>query len=320
MKLSRVVFPAVKSACDRTLLGGWESLLALLSFGLVVLSFLFATVHHRDLARELPEPYGHSAANPDRFPRLIRLWIEQGYLRHGGMWFIQPGDIGYIDEAHPRVYRSGTMGFLQAAHVLERISYAVRGKFSYRLLVLHNQALVWLSSGLLGLLGMRLALRMEVPTLQAFVLGAACAAIYQTFPANLWYFWEVLSTTAAAVFVISFLLLEDVRGKRDGPEPWLDVLRGACVFGATYMEWLAGGFLIVAYLLTTVLMSPESLKRQSPLKVLVLPGLSAWGVYGLQVLWVRRNFPGVEFVGSSFMFRTGLEGVRCVRSVYRAAR
>jgi hypothetical protein len=308
MTTPRVVFPVVESAYRRALLGGWESLVALLCLGLLVLSFLFATVHRRDLATELAKPYGTSGANPDRYPRLIRLWIEQGYLRHGGMWFIQPGDIGYVDENHPRVYRSGTMGYLQAAHLLERISYAVRGKFSYRLLMLHNQALVWLSSGLLSLLGMRLALRMEVPALHAFALGAACGAIYQTFPVNLWYFWEIFSTTASAVFVISFLLLEDVREDHVIPTPWIEVLRGVCVFGATYMEWLVGGFLIGAYLLTTVLMSPESLKRQSPLKALVLPGLLAFGVYSLQVSWVRWNFPGVEFVGSSLMFRTGLDG------------
>ncbi len=74
-----------------------------------------------------------------------------------------------------------------------------------------------------------MALRMEVRAVQAFVLGAACAAIYQTFPVNLWYFWEILSTTTASVFVVSFLLLEDVRSKRDGPWPWLDVfVASAC--------------------------------------------------------------------------------------------
>jgi hypothetical protein len=308
MKPSRVTLPLVKRACDLTLRGGWASLVGFLLFGLVVLSFLFATVHHRDPAAEPPNVQGRSAANADRFPRLIRLWIEQGYFKHGGMWFLQPGDIGYVDEAHPRVYSSGTMGFLQPAHLLERVSYALRGGFSYRLLLLHNQALVWLASGLLGLLGMRMALRMEIPGLRAFVLGLACTAVYQTFPPNLWYFWEIYSTTAAVVFVIAFLLFEDVRARREGAAPWLDVLRGACVFCATFTEWLVGGFLIVAYSLTTILMSPESFKGKSPLKVLVLPGLAAWGVYRLQVIWVRRNFPEVELVGSSFLFRAGLDG------------
>ncbi len=38
------------------------------------------------------------------------------------------------------------------------------------------------------------------------------------------------------------------------------------------------------------------------------PGLAAWGVYRLQVFWVERSFPGVELVGSSLLFRTGLDG------------
>ena len=103
----------------RLLTGRWESLAGLLLFGLAILAFLFATVHRRDLNAALTTKYVYTASeDSQRYLKLIQLWIEQGYLKHGGLWFLQPGDVGYVGEDAPRVYRSGSMAYLQAAHLL----------------------------------------------------------------------------------------------------------------------------------------------------------------------------------------------------------
>jgi hypothetical protein len=106
---------------------GWSSLrgsnvafLAYLVTGTLVLLFLFATVHRRSTAQI-------SVFSP-RYHKVVQVWIEHGYFKHGGLAFTEPGD------ANPRqtVWRSSSMGFLLAAQLVERMSYLLRGRYTYR--------------------------------------------------------------------------------------------------------------------------------------------------------------------------------------------
>jgi hypothetical protein len=293
----------VQRLYERLLLGRWESLATMVLFGFLVFGFLFATVHHRDLSIELPK-YAAEYFPIERYPTVIRVWIEHGYFKHGGLAFREPVDQDPTQE----VWRSNPMGFMQAAHLLERMNYALRGKFSYTLLMLHNQAWVWFSSALLGMLALRLARRMEINPLYTLFFGIACAVIYQTFPINLWYYWEILPTTVLSLFAILFLLIEEVTFGRERVPRWITVLRGLCVFALVYTEPLGALFFLATYILAAVVLSPESLKRQSVLKTLILPASLALGFFALQVTWVRLNYPGIRLVGSTLMFRTGFDG------------
>lgn len=298
----------VRRIYERLLLGRWESFLGLLALGGVVLIFLFATVHRRDLSVDLAKPYTYTAAESTRYPKLIQFWIEQGYLKHGGLWFLQPGDVGYIDEDHPRVYRSGAMGFLQVAHLLERINYTFRGKISYTLMVVHNQAWVWLSSAWLGVLGMRLSRRIGTPARYALLFGAASAVIYQTFPTNLWYYWELLPTGVIASLAILFLLIEEAGFDQERAPRWLTLARALCVFALVYAEPVSAILFLATYLLAADLLGSQALRRFSLLKTFLLPAGTALGVFALQLLFVRLSYPTVQMVGGGFMFRTGLDG------------
>lgn len=317
MKLSRIFLrQASRDFYERLLQGRWESLTALALFGLVVMGFLFATVHRRDLEAAISQQYGSAAGRLDRYPDLIRFWIEQGYLEHGGLWFILPGDIGYIDEDHPRVYRSAPMAYLQVAHLLERVCYAVKGKISYTALMLHNQGIVWLSSTLLGVLAMRLARRMKIDPLHALLLGAASTAVYQTFPINLWYYWEIYATAVAAPFIILFLLIQEITYGREPGSRFLTMLLSLCVFALASTDLLAAWFIFIAYCLAALTMAPESVKKLPVLKTLIVPAILACSLFALQVLWVKLRYPNVEFVGSTFMFRSGLDGSKQVYATH----
>jgi hypothetical protein len=149
-----------------------------LALGAIVLIFLFGTVHRRTDAE--------IQAFNDRFHRVVQVWIEHGYLKHGGLAFTEPG------EANPTqtVWRSSSMAFLQAAHVLERVHYLLRGSYSYRLMLLHNQVVVLLTAVVIALLSMRLAQRIGLRREHAFILGLASLAVFQTFPQNLFYYWR----------------------------------------------------------------------------------------------------------------------------------
>ncbi len=288
---------------ERLFLGRWESLGGMVLLGFFVFVFLFATVHRRDLSSEWAE-YSVKYFPIERYPNLIRLWIEHGYFKHGGLRFLEPVDQNPTQE----VYRSNPMGFLQAAHLLERVNYWLRGKFSYMLLVLHNQAWVWFSSALLGVLGMRLAKRMELKPLYTLFLGAACAITYQTFPINLWYYWEIYPTTVLSFFAILFLLIEEVSFGRAGLPRWVMVLRGLCVFALVYTELYSALFFLAMYAVAASLLAPETHSWSRSLRTVILPAGSALGVFALQLLWVRFAYPGVRLIGAAFSYRTGLDG------------
>ena len=243
-KLSHAVLPLVKRACDRTLLGGWESLVGLLSFGLVVLAFLLATVHNRDLATELPKPYGHSAANPDRFPRLIRLWIERdtssteecGSSGRGISDTSTRPIPACIAPAPWASFRRRTCSNASATPYPDDSAtacscsttrpWSVVGQLAGPARDAHGSS----DGGPCRpgvCTGGRLRGDLDLPGQTLVLLG------------------DPFHDHGLGLRGL-FLLFEDVRSKRDGPWPWLDVLRGLCVFCLTYTEWLVGGFLIVA--------------------------------------------------------------------------
>ena len=264
--------------------------------GTVLMVFLFGTVHRRS-----PDEI---RAFGDRFHRVVQVWIEHGYLKHGGLYFAEPVD------ANPRqiVWRSSSMAFLQGAHLLERVHYLSRGRYSYRLMAVHNQAVVLLTSAILALLAMRLATRLGLEADRAFILGLGSLAVYQTFPQNLYYFWEILPTTVVSTIVASWLLLEESRFGQLRDDTRTVVLRSAAVFLLAWLEPVSAFFLLPTFALVLFLLAPAEWRRIPFGRSVVVPAVAALGLYALQILWVRFWYPGVNLVGSSFVFRTGLDG------------
>ena len=267
-----------------------------LALGALVLIFLFKTVHRRTDA----EIHAYN----DRFHRVVQVWIEHGYLKHGGLAFTEPGETNPTQT----VWRSSSMAFLQAAHVAERFQYLVRGSYSYRLMLLHNQLMVLLTAVVIGLLSMRLAQRIGLRREHAFILGLASLAVFQTFPQNLFYYWEVLPTLAVVLIASCWLLLEESYVGHGSEPRRVGRCRAVLIFLLVWIEPVSAAFMIGAFAGACWLLAPESLRRVALVKHVLLPAAAGVLVLMIQVLWVRYHFPQVTLEGSGFLFRTGLDG------------
>ena len=178
------------------------------------------------------------------------------------------------------------MAFLQAAHVLERINYLFRGKYSYQLMVWHNQAVVLLTSALLGLLAMRIGVRLGLMPGRAFVLGLACQGVYQTFPQNLFYYWEVLPSAVEALLSVAWLIVEEARFERHLDERMPARLRFAAVFLLVWVEPTGAPFIIATYLLALLLLAPDEMKRIPIVQSVVVPAIAGMVLFVMQLAQV----------------------------------
>ena len=266
--------------------------------GLVLMAFLFATVHRRSIADIAAYP------SYNRYHQVLQVWVEHGYFKHGGLAFSQPV---WANPAQ-KVWRSNTLIWFQGAHLLQRINYLFTGRYSYRLTVIHNQAIVLITAALLGLLGMRLAMRLGIAPGRGFTLGLGVLAVYQTFPQNLQAFWELLPTTAMVLVATAWFLLEEARFEQGRDETRFVRLRMLAVFLMMWMEpygttFMLGGFVVALYLL-----APAELERVRVLRSVVLPAAAGVAMFALQLLSVKLMHPTVGFWSTPFIERSGLDG------------
>ena len=273
------------------------ALLLYLLAGAALTAFLFLTVHKRPES-EL------TGLHFIRYHQVVRVWVEDGYLKHGGLAFLEPVD----RNPKQKVWRSNSMAFLVGALLLERVPYVAGGSYSLRLMTVHNQLIVWLSAAALALLSMRMAMRIGVPASHAFLLGLGCQAAFQTFPDNLYLFWEMLPTGVVVLLVIPFLILEEARFERNRDETPFSAARAVLVFLLAWVEPIGAIFFLASYALVLFLFSEGELSRIRPVRTIALPALLGIALFALQIAWVRFRYPTVELEGSGVLFRTGLDG------------
>lgn len=279
--------------------GGLTSLLVLAAAGLVVLFALFNTVHRRSTAEIVN-------GSPARYRELITYWRDHGYVKHAGMW-VRGAEEGWSPpkEGETRyVYRS-SMAHLAAAHALQRVSFLVRGRYSDRLMAIHNQLVIWIGATLLGWLAMRLALPLVPHGGRALLLGFLVLVTYQTFPSNLMHYWELYASGAVQLFAILFLL--STHALINGDARRWRAARAIAVFGVAWVDPSIALVFLPLALLVCVLMGQPVLDRRLVPTVLA-PAAAAFALWGAQVLWMKWQFPGVQLLGSGFFFRTGLDG------------
>jgi len=266
-----------------------------LAIGLIAFGYCWITVHQRSVAKlsasDLP---GHSHA-------VITRWIDHGYFAsHGLLWPVAGERI---------MYRSGTGGFMISGFIVEKIWIAMTGHYGWRLLALHNVLTSLVTSALLALLAYRFARRFGVDPFRATVLGVAAQMVWFTFPESLTAFWGLSEEAYFLPFAIGFLLVEEriADGRRTR---WLTILQVLTVFAMTYVQYIVGTMFVASYVTTVLILRGE----RPPLKrlglTLLLPWLCAFGIYGLQLNGARheRDRTGAKLVGSSFEYRSGLDG------------
>jgi hypothetical protein len=272
------------------------SLLIFLTYGIFFLWFLFITAHDRS--------EGEFIERLDfRLPSVMKVWINHGYLKHGGMEFLRPVD-QYPDQV---VYRSNSMLYMQFSHMLQRIYIWYTGEFSYTLIAVSNQIIVILSSCLLGFLAMRLVLKTGVPFIPAVILGISVQTVYQTFPFSLNYVWRQVMEPAFIIFMLIFLIREEGAFclKNDFKR---NLTSGIMVFFMMLAAPVPAVFFFLAYYFIKIITCPDTPKLWSKIRISFFSLLCAVGIIRAQFLWVKSQYPKLEYQGSSILPRSGWDG------------
>jgi hypothetical protein len=264
----------------------------LLAIGAIVFVFCRQTVHDRtteELVYRLWRPQ-----------KSVAHWLEHGYFASGGMAVRSSRE-------HPLFfYRSSSGAHLVSTFVVEKLHSAVRGGYSWRLQVLHNQLVMLLTGALLGLLGFRIAMRFSTPPLHALVLGGAIEFLHYTFPGTLGMFWELTGREFFLMFAAIFLLLEE--HSLEQRKRFITIAQAMSAFLLTWMDIFAGLAFILSYAVITMILRGDRATLKRAAMVAVLPSVLAFLLFAGQKKWVSAQHPDIPLVGSDFLFRTGLDG------------
>jgi len=271
-------------------------LLALyLALSLCLLAFTFATVHSRP-ADELTRN-----SNAQRSHTELTRWIDEGYWHFAGLLVLSSRD------QPPEVYRSSTGGYLLTGYFVEKLFHAFSGRYSWRLLAIHNEFIAAVTAALLGLLGFRLGRRLGLPVLFAFLCGAALQGVHFTFPDNLSLYWEMTAQAMWLLFAVLFFLLEE-RGDRRGRTPRQTVAQAACVFAMVYMEFVLGVAFVVSFVLTSLVLRNDGREWRRFALVAALPAICALVIFKGQLATAGARFGEPAISGTPPLARSGLDG------------
>jgi hypothetical protein len=267
--------------------------LAFLLVGAVVLAACLFSVHKRT-AEELMR-HGGSV----RSQTVLKHWLDEGYFHYAGM-LNRSADT-------TQIYKNSTGGFMISGFLVEKVFSTISGRYSYRLLALHNQFVSMVLCALAGLLSYRIARRFDLEPRLAFASGAAVVIVLFTFPDNLDLYWEMSPQAYSLLFGLLYLVLEE-RSIDRVPRPRAFLIAQAlCVFVMTVMESIIALAFVASVAATIVILRRDASWRRL-LLVLVVPSLSAFGLYHVQLKIATARFPDAPTTGSKMLWRTGLDG------------
>jgi hypothetical protein len=207
------------------------------------------------------------------------------------------------------IYRSFTGGFMISSFLAEKVWMAMTGKYSWRLVALHNEIVALLIATMLALLAYRLARRFGADALHAFVLGVAVQMVWFTFPDNLAGFWRISEHEYSLFASVGFLLLEEraLDGRRTR---LLTVMQALAIFALSYIESIIGVMFISSYVAAVLLLREDRPPLKRLVMVLIVPWVCAFAIFGVQLVGARYESKrtGVKLFGASFQYRSGLDG------------
>ncbi len=304
--------------------------------GLLVLVGLFRTVlAHRVDTASFDRQWVQNNVFQDRWTDLSDHWIEDGYIKNAGLWYLnidrpfrgwtkQPDmyNSGWIsaknfDPEAQYYYRSNPASAIVPLAIMQRAKIALLGgKSSRRVTVLHNQLTTMFAGCLLGMIGTILARRSGLSILHALALGVCAQIIFQTHPINIASFFRLYfqhsMNIPICLFILSLLLDDGNKGWR-----WI---RAASVFLFTLADPSTALIVIAGYLVINLLVdlgttskddspaSPSLFRSQRCLSTILAPCAA-----GILAIFVQFGFASMTIenftaVGSKAVFRTGLDG------------
>lgn len=268
-------------------------LYAFLLIGLGIQVFVQYTVHSRPLYND------ELIKASSRTSLKINFWIDNGFLRHCGFPFLKSP----YSDPHTVAYRSHPPALWYPLYWANFIRYKMGyAKFSLRGYTWYNQSIVWLSASLLGYLVFRLAIRLCCSSLLAFLCGVTSQAIFQTNPWNLERYFESYTDQLVCLFFICLLLNEEASLAQSGHRL---ILKSIFICLSTYIVPYFAIPALCAYVLSKLLISKAG---QAEIITVIAATCLGFIIFFAQICWVRLKFPDITSVGSTFLYRTGLDG------------
>jgi hypothetical protein len=267
-----------------------------LIYGIFLLWFLFLTVHDRTEA-EFAKRIDY------RWAQILEVWINHGYLKHGGMAFMAPADL----EPKQIIFSSNTQFYMQLAHILQRFHINNENEFGYALMAVHNQIIPMLGACFLGFLAMRLIMKTGMAYKSAVILGLSAQTVYQTFPLSLGYVWGIGGHPAFVILMLGFLILEE-GGVCSKNRFRKNIVCGLLVFLMTInsLDFLV--FFFIPYYFVKLITCNGSIHFGKKMLINIFSFLSALSVIVAQILWVKSEYPQVTFWRSDILIRSGFDG------------
>lgn len=286
-------------------------LAVVLVVGLVAASLFFSvTTNYRYVPERMADGRVKSL-----WTRSLEHWHEQGFLRSCGLIYFSPavyrGIPGWkADRSNDVVYQNAGPAFLLLQYPLQEIHRALTGHFSGVLLAANALAFVIVGALFLGLLAFRILLANGFSVRAATLMAVAAALIYQNFGPNLAVVWDFHPPTAGASFliVVTYLLYRHATATDPSAKRKLNRLAALA-----FLVWGLVDFVVMPIFFLLVWALALHLRgdswREVWLRSGLLPTLVAIGLL-LGQLACGIVVAKAEFVGSSFLFRTGLDGNR----------
>lgn len=254
--------------------------------GLIVLAFMWATVHQR------PDSEFEASTGSMMLRTEMLQWMEHGYFASYGL--LAPTSDANL------LYRSWPGDFMLTTYAVAAI-----GGFDWRTLALHNLLISLFAAALLALLAYRLALRAGLEPFHAVVLAVCVEVVQFTFPENIAIFWGMTGQMLWLVAALVFLLVEE--RAVDGRTRRMDILQAAMVLTMMRMQYVYALMFLAAYLATVLVLREERPSLRRIALTIAAPSVGALALFAGQLVLAKYD-PEVKLFGSRFSYRTGLDG------------
>ncbi len=269
--------------------------LAFLAVGTIVLAFTLRTVN----ARSIQELQTHARSR--RAHVGITYWTQHGYFSSAGL----PVRETIHGQRYLYFYRSSSGAYMLSGLLVQKVYGAFTGRYGWQAVAVHHQLISLVTSALLALLAFRIATRLGLGPLHAFIVAAVTETVFFTFPGNLFTYWEMSEMLWCLLFGLLFLLLEEKE-----PTRRVTLIRAALIFLLTYFSVTTGVFFVAAYAAATLVLRGRIDGYKRFVATLIVPAAVAVAIYGAQLAWVSWKYPKTPLMGSSILFRSGFDGSR----------
>jgi len=266
--------------------GGIKTYAVFLLISLIIGLFVQGTVLCRGTERMFQEE------------KVIMPWIENGYFKLGGMRWSE----GVVKKTYPWFY-------LFPAFLLEKGHYLLFGTFSYDLLAKHNQIISGIGAASIGFFAFWAAMLVRARRFESLLFGFSALAVYQTFPWNIASFFRVYPTHLWMVFapLLMTCIMRELKSKREKSKMNC-VGESVLAFTLFYTEYIASSLLVFSILVLSFFLVKKNMDLVRLIKPLIMAGAFAMGIFILSLIYISKAYPDVKWSGSTFLYRSGLDG------------